>query len=210
MISSNERSIWIAQSKGRTKDGLDHVDASILKMLILSGEKDIKTALKNLNLLPVTISYELEPCGGMKVREVFMTKKEEYKKEENEDLKSILGGFVMQKGRIHLEIGETINDLISEVDENLTNNEIIHEVASIIDAQTHKNYKLWPTNYLAYDMLERSSRFKDKYDMNTFEELANRSKMVFEVIDDDKEELLHLFYQMYANPVYSKIKDGFL
>lgn len=207
LISSRERSVWIAQSKGRTKDGRDHVDASILKMLILSGENTTKQALKNLNLTPVTISYELEPCGAMKVREVFLSKQEgTYVKEENEDLQSILGGFVMNKGRIHLDIGRPINEFIDEIDDSLTNNEIVSTVASIIDNETHKNYKLWPTNYLAYDYLEKTTKFQEFYDEKTKEDLETRCQAMYSIIDDDKEMLRKLFYKMYANPVYSKLK----
>ncbi|PLX10676.1 MAG: glycerol acyltransferase [Marinilabiliales bacterium] len=207
VLASRERSVWIAQSKGRTKDGKDHVDASILKMLILSGNKNVKQALKNLNLIPVTISYELEPCGAMKVREVFLSKQEgAYVKDENEDLQSILGGFMMHKGRINVDIGRPINNLIDEIDESLTNNEIVSAVASIIDSETHQNYKLWPTNYLAYDYLENTSEYSDYYDDNTKEQLEKRCQAIYEIIDDDKDTLRKLFYQMYANPVYSKLK----
>lgn len=207
MISTGERSVWIAQSKGRTKDGRDHVDASILKMLILSGVNNAKQALKNLNLIPVTISYELEPCGAMKVREVFLSKQEgAYVKEKDEDLQSILGGFVMNKGRIHVDIGRPINNFIEQLDDSLTNNEIVSEVASIIDKETHQNYKLWPTNYLAYDYLEQTDKFKEFYNDKTREDLETRCQAIYSLIDDDKEMLRKLFYQMYANPVYSKLK----
>lgn len=210
LISSNEKSVWIAQSKGRTKDGYDHVDASILKMLILSRETSVKQALINLNLVPVTISYELEPCGGMKVREVFLSQQEKYVKDPNEDLNSILGGFQMQKGRIHVSIGKPINDLIPDISDNLTNNDIVRAASAIIEHETLKNYKLWSTNYLAYDLLENSKRFEEFYNKETKDNLENRCQMVFEVIDDDKVKLRELFYLMYANPVYNKIKGGYI
>ena len=210
LLSIEKKSVWIAQSKGRTKDGNDHVDASILKMLILSGDKNIKSALLNLNIIPTTISYELEPCGGMKVREVFLSQQEKYVKDPDEDLKSILGGFIMQKGNIHVNLGNPINNLLSKIDDNLRNNEIVQEAAKIIDRETYKNYKLWPTNYLAYDLLENSSRFKEFYNEETEKSLESRCQMVFEVIDNDKEKLRKLFYQMYAKPVYNKINIGFL
>lgn len=210
LISSNEKSVWIAQSKGRTKDGRDRVDASILKMLILSRETSVKQALINLNLIPITISYELEPCGGMKVREVFLSQQEKYVKDPNEDLNSILGGFQMQKGRIHVSIGKPINDLILEISDNLTNNDIVRAASAIIELETQKNYKLWSTNYLAYDLMENSSRFEEFYNKETKDNLENRCQMVFEVIDDDKVKLRELFYLMYANPVYNKIKGGYI
>lgn len=210
LISSDQRSVWIAQSKGRTKDGYDHVDASILKMLILSGDKNTKKAILDLNIIPITISYELEPCGAMKVREVFLSQEGKYTKDPNEDFNSILGGFTMQKGNIHVEFGKPINDKIAEVDENQANNAIVQDVAAIINREVHKNYKLWPTNYLAYDLLEKGSRFKKHYNSKTAEELENRCQMVFAVIDDNREELRKLFYLMYANPVYIKFSEGFL
>lgn len=210
LISSNEKSVWIAQSKGRTKDGYDHVDASILKMLILSRETSVKQALINLNLVPVTISYELEPCGGMKVREVFLSQQEKYVKDPNEDLNSILGGFQMQKGRIHVSIGKPINDLIPDISDNLTNNDIVRAASAIIERETLKNYKLWSTNYFAYDLLENSKCFEEFYNKETKDNLENRCQMVFEVIDDDKVKLKELFYLMYANPVYNKIKGGYI
>lgn len=210
LISLKNKSVWIAQSKGRTKDGNDHVEPSILKMLILSGDKDVKKALVDLNIIPVTISYELEPCGGMKVREVFLSQLEKYVKDPNEDLNSILGGFMMQKGNIHLNFGKPINHLFSNIDSNLRNNEIVQKAAAIIDKETHKNYKLWPTNYLAYDLLENSTRFEKFYNKETEVSLESRCQMVFDVIDDDKAKLRKLFYTMYANPIYNKIKGGFL
>jgi len=210
LISSNENSVWIAQSKGRTKNGKDLAEPSILKMLILSSDKDIKTALIELNLTPVTISYELEPCGGMKVREVFLSQHGKYVKDPNEDFKSILGGFTMQKGNIHVDIGKPINELILEVCEKQTNNEIIQDVAAIIDREVHKNYKLWPTNYLAHDLLENSKRFEEHYNSKTEEVMEERCQMAFDLVNESKEELRKLFYLMYANPVYSKISEGFI
>jgi len=210
LISSQGKSVWIAQSKGRTKDGLDRVEASILKMLIISGNKNVKQALLDLNIIPLSISYELEPCGGMKVREVFLSQQEKYVKDPNEDFNSILGGFMMQKGNIHLQFGKSINHLIENISDDLRNNEIVQEAARIIDIETNKNYRLWPTNYLAYDLLENTKRFEKLYDKEAEQNLENRCQMVFEVIDDDKTKLRELFYRMYANPVYTKIKGGFL
>ena len=210
LLSTKENSVWIAQSKGRTKNGKDLTEPSILKMLILSSDKDVKTALIDLNLTPVTISYELEPCGGMKVREVFLSQLGKYVKDPNEDFKSILGGFTMQKGNIHVDIGKPINELILEVNEKQTNNKIIQDVAAIVESEVHKNYKLWPTNYLAYDLLENSKRFETHYNSKTEEVLEERCQMAFNLVDENKEELRKLFYQMYANPVYNKISEGFL
>ena len=105
---------------------------------------------------------------------------------------------------------KSINHLIENISDDLRNNEIVQEAARIIDIETNKNYRLWPTNYLAYDLLENTKRFEKLYDKEAEQNLENRCQMVFEVIDDDKTKLRELFYRMYANPVYTKIKGGFL
>jgi len=210
LIARGERSVWIAQSKGRTKDGLDKMDPSILKMLILSGDKDVKQAILDLNLLAVTISYELEPCGGMKVREVYLSRQTKYVKDENEDFNSILGGIVMPKGNIHLAIGKPLNDAIEKLSDDIPNNDFIQQVAALIDKETQRDYKLWPTNYWAYDFLEKSNRFEKEYTDSAKQSLEERCKTAIELTKGDDEEVKQLFFQMYANPVYSKISNGFL
>jgi len=210
LISKGERSVWIAQSKGRTKDGLDKMDPSILKMLILSGDKNVKQAILDLNLLAVTISYELEPCGGMKVREVFLSQQTKYVKDENEDFNSILGGIIMPKGNVHLAIGKPINDAIEKLSDDIPNNDFIQQVAALIDKETQRNYKLWPTNYWAFDFLENTNRFEKEYTDSTKQQLEERCLSAIEITKGDDEKVKQLFYQMYANPVYSKISNGFL
>jgi hypothetical protein len=210
LIAKGERSVWIAQSKGRTKDGLDKMDPSILKMLILSGDKNVKQAILDLNLLAVTISYELEPCGGMKVREVYLSQQTKYVKDKNEDFNSILGGIIMPKGNIHLAIGKPMNHAIEKLSDDIPNNDFIQQVAALIDKETQRNYKLWPTNFLAYDYLEKNTRFKEEYTENARQLLEERCRTAIEITKGDDEKVRQLFYQMYANPVYSKIANGFL
>ena len=210
LIAKGERSVWIAQSKGRTKDGLDKMDPSILKMLILSGGKNVKQAILDLNLLAVTISYELEPCGGMKVREVYLSREAKYVKDEDEDFNSILGGIVMPKGNIHLAIGKPLNDAIEKLSDDIPNNDFIQQVAALIDKETQRDYKLWPTNYWAYDFLEKSNRFEKEYTDSAKLSLEERCQTAIEITKGDDEKVKQLFYKMYANPVYSKISNGFL
>jgi len=124
---------------------------------------------------------------------VFLSQHGKYVKDPNEDFKSILGGFTMQKGNIHVDIGKPINELILEVNEKQTNNEIIQDVAAIIDREVHKNYKLWPTNYLAHDLLENSKRFEEHYNSKTEEVMEERCQMAFDLVNESKEELRKLF-----------------
>lgn len=204
-VVEENKTIWIAHRKGRAKDGFDQTDVSILKMLSLSRTSDVKTGLLDLNIVPVTISYELEPCGPMKVREIYLSSKKNYVKDEGEDFKSILGGVTQAKGRIHLSIGKPINEELSNMDDSLNKNELVEATARMIDRQMYTDYHLWPTNYLAYDLLEESSRYADQYNDETKIQLEERLQMALQLVDANADEIQHLFYQMYANPVYNKL-----
>lgn len=204
-VVEENKTIWVAHRKGRAKNGFDQTDVSILKMLSLSRTSDVKTGLLDLNIVPVTISYELEPCGPMKVREIYLSRKENYVKDEGEDFKSILGGVTQAKGRIHLSIGKPINEELSVIDDTANKNELVESVAKMIDRQMYKDYHLWPTNYLAYDLLEQSNRYTKHYTEETKVQLEERLQMALQLVDADAKEIQHLFYQMYANPVYNKL-----
>ena len=206
LVQDNNESVWIAQRKGRSKDGFDMTDDSVLKMLTLSGPDDVISALKELNIVPVTISYEWEPCDRMKVREMYISQNGNgYVKDKNEDLFSIIGGVVSEKGRIHLEVGSPINDLLKTLDTSRRPNEIIHEVAAILDNIIHSSYKLWPSNYFAYDLLENSNKYQDKYDQEVKDKLNERMIKTFETVNGDNDKTREMFLKLYANPVYIKL-----
>ncbi|MFK5856375.1 MAG: acyltransferase [Bacteroidota bacterium] len=206
-ITKFNNSVWIAQRKGRTKTGFDKTDVSILKMLILTGEPDIKSRLVDLNITPVTVSYEWEPCDAMKVRETYLSKDSTYVKSDDEDFMSILGGLTGDKGRIHLTMGTPINDEILKIDNSrLNNKQFIAKVAELTDNQIYKNYKLWPSNYLAYDLMNNSTKYKDKYNNDTVEIFEKRYKNTTEMAQDDNAEIRDLFLLLYANPVLNSLK----
>jgi len=206
-ISEFNNSVWIAQRKGRTKDGFDKTDVSILKMLVLSGDSDIKAKLIDLNITPVAISYEWEPCDAMKVRETYLSKEKTYVKSDNEDFLSILGGITGEKGRIHLAMGKPINDGIMKIDNtNINNKQFVDLVAGLADKQIYSNYKLWPSNYLAYDLLNNTSDYSDKYDSSIIEIFENRYKNTTEIVQYDNKDIRELFLLLYANPVINALK----
>ena len=207
-VTQNNQSVWIAQRKGRSKDGSDTTDMSVLKMLMLSRENGIIDSLKDLNITPVTISYEWEPCDSLKVRELYISEKQEYIKEENEDLNSIIGGVVSEKGNIHLNIGKQINDELDELDENIRVNELMQQIALLVDHHIHKDYKLWPSNYLAYDMLTRGTKFAKEYDDKTRDKFNERLEKTIQMIDGDRVKVTDLFLRLYANPVFNKLGDS--
>jgi len=206
-ITEFNNSVWIAQRKGRAKTGFDKTDVSILKMLILSGESDIKKKLTDLNITPVTVSYEWEPCDAMKVRETYLSKDNTYTKGDNEDFMSILGGITGAKGRIHLTMGKPINDGILKIDNTRINNkQFIELVAELTDKQIYNNYKLWPSNYLAYDLLNNTTEFSNHYNDNTIEFFENRYKNTTIIAENDNDEIRKLFLSLYANPVINALK----
>ncbi len=141
----------------------------------------------------------------MKVREIFLSQNENYVKNEDEDFKSILGGVTIPKGRIHFSVGNPINAEIQNINDSINKNELVEEVARIIDKQMYLNYHLWPTNYLAYDLLENSNRFANHYSQKTKIQLNERLALAYQAVDADSDEIKKLFYQMYANPVYNKL-----
>ena len=203
-ITQHQQSVWIAQRKGRSKDGNDTTDVGVLKMLSLSGKGKPPDSLTDLDIIPVSISYEWEPCDTMKVRELYMSQQSAYIKDENEDLQSIIGGVVSDKGRIHISIGKCINDDFHNLDTSVHNNMILEQTARLIDRHIHSDYHLWPSNYLAYDMLEKSEKFADKYDESTVAKFKQKLKSLFEIVDGQKNDLESLFLKLYANPVYNK------
>lgn len=206
-ITELNKSVWIAQRKGRAKNGFDKTDVSILKMLTLSGNKDIKSKLLELNITPVAISYEWEPCDAMKVREVYLSRDHNYVKAEDEDFKSILGGLISNKGRIHVSMGTPINNEILEIDNsNINNNGFVGKIAELIDIQIYTNYKLWPSNYLAYDLLNNTAIFSKNYNNNTKTILEERYDNTAKVTHQDNNDIRELFLLLYANPVINRLK----
>ena len=206
-ITELDDSVWIAQRKGRSKTGFDKTDVGILKMLTLSGETDIKNKLIELNITPVTISYEWEPCDAMKVRETYLSKDSTYVKGEDEDFMSILGGLTGEKGRIHLSMGKPINDDIQKIDNTHINNKLlIEQIAELTDKQIYKNYKLWPSNYLAYDLLVNSTQFSMHYNDETVAMFESRYTNTTKMAKYDNKEIRELFLLLYANPVINALK----
>jgi hypothetical protein len=207
-ITELNKSVWIAHRKGRAKDGFDKTDISILKMLSLSGSSDIKSRLIELNIIPTVISYEWEPCDSMKVKEIYLSLDSKYVKSNDEDFNSIIGGLTGEKGRIHLSLGEPLNDEIMKIDnDNINNNEFIVMVAKLVDDQIYKNYKMWPSNYLAYDLLNNSSKFSGNYYEETRDILEKRYTYTTKLCNFDNENIRNIFLLLYANPLINKLKS---
>lgn len=205
-ITEDKMSVWIAQREGRTKDGYDQTQLSVLKMLNMSNNGGVSDGFNELNIVPVSISYEIEPCGLAKMKELI--KKEHYgeKKTNKDDLKSMSMGMFTPKGRMHFVFGDPIETNFAIAENAEQRNKYVKDLGDIIDAQIYNNYKLWPNNYIAYDMLMQEHRFKEKY---TDEEERKFGIMVEQAnvhVDYPITDITERFLKMYANPVINKLK----
>lgn len=205
-ITEDLNSVWIAQREGRTKDGFDKTQESVLKMLNMSNTKTITEGFNELNIVPISISYEMEPCGLAKMKELI--KKEHYGqlKTSKDDLKSMSMGMFNPKGRMCFTFGTPIKVDFEPAQNNEQRNRYLKEIAELIDHQIYKNFKLWPNNYVAYDMLMQEHRFKDKY---TSEEQKHFETMVEQAmvnVDFPITDIQERFLKLYANPVINKLK----
>ena len=199
-------SVWIAQRNGRTKDGNDTTQTGLLKMLNMSGTKDFKSNFESLNIVPLTISFEYEPCDALKVQESYLSSLHtKYVKAPGEDLNSILTGIKQPKGKIHVAFGKPIKDELVEIDKISNENDKVKLLASYIDKQIYKNYKLNAVNYIAYDLLHKTNVFENSYtNIEKISFLNYVSKKLSE-LNGEKEILEHLFITLYANPLINKL-----
>jgi 1-acyl-sn-glycerol-3-phosphate acyltransferase len=205
-ITRDNLSVWIAQREGRTKDGYDKTQESVLKMLNMSNDKTFNNGFRELNIVPVSISYEIEPCGLAKMKELI--KKEHYgqKKTDKDDLKSMSMGMFNPKGRIRFSFGQPIEINFDEVKTREQQNQQIKELANIIDRQIWGNFKLWPNNYIAYDMLMPEPRFKHRYSSHEKRNFKMMIEQALIHIDFPITDIQERFLKIYANPVINKLK----
>ncbi len=209
-IKDKKQSIWIAQREGRAKDSDDRTQDSVLKMFAMGGEGTVLSRLKNINIVPLSISYEYDPCDFLKAQE-FQLKRDNpsYAKTTKDDLQNMEVGLFGYKGRVHFKTTPCINQKLDELDASLPKNELFQTISKLIDQQIHQNYKIYPVNYIANDMLSDSNSFTTHY---TEEEKHNFSiyldKQIGKIKIDNKDEsfLRHKMLLMYANPLINYLK----
>lgn len=184
-LTNNKQNIWIAQREGRAKDGLDKTNSALISMLLLNKDKtmSISDYLAQLNIVPVSISYEFDPCDHDKAIELAHKESSgQYQKTDDEDLKSITQGIVGQKGRVHIAFGKPIEGDFADS----------KAIAAEIDKQIISNYKLYESNESAYQVLNSNT-----HEHELIPQLLER-------ISDLTEKQKHLLLTMYANPVFAK------
>ncbi len=206
LLTCENRSVWIAQREGRTKDGKDATQQGVLKMLAMAaGNTPLPEFFKNLRIVPLSISYEYDPTDVLKMPQLLAKQNDKvYVKSKDEDFNTMMSGVLGQKKHIHLHAGNVLNEELNNIAVNFDNkNKQLQAIAQIIDDSVIDNYKLWPTNYIAYDLLNKTEQFSEKY--------TDKEKQLFERrlemrINNDDETLRNGFLSMYANPVVSKMK----
>lgn len=203
VINDKKESVWLAQREGRAKDSNDRTQESVLKMLALSAPSgEFTERIKSLNILPLSISYEYDPCDYLKAME-FQLKRDnpEYKKAQIDDLRNMEIGLLGFKGRIHFRFGKEINDKLDSI-ESLEKKERTSAVARIIDREIHLNYEFYPCNYIANDLLINSDQYKEYY---TDQQEADFKEYLAKQIDKIKLEnkdipfLRTKILEMYSN-----------
>lgn len=206
LLLRENRSVWIAQREGRTKDGNDATHTGVLKMLAMgSDEQNLMDYFRKIKIVPVSISYEYDPTDALKMPQLMAeAQNETYIKEENEDFINLMSGIMGQKKRIHIHIGDVLHsefDVITQEFDNV--NKQVQALTQLIDDSILQNYKLWPTNYIAYDILNKTSVYKKFYTENEKSLFERRLELKIDYNNPDEYER---FLAMYANPVINKSK----
>ena len=198
-------SVWIAQRNGRTKDGNDMTQTGLIKMLNMSGKNGFTESIKQLKIVPLSISYEYEPCDDLKVQELYLSSlHSKYVKAPGEDLNSIITGIIQPKGRIHMAVGKPLDSGLEELEKIGNENEKIKQLVAMIDDQLYSNYKLWPVNYIATDIANESSEYSSMYTAAEKENFIQYIKQKISRLKGDEQTLFNLFINMYSNPVKTK------
>lgn len=206
LLLRENRSVWIAQREGRTKDGNDATHSGVLKMLAMgSTEDNLIDYFKKIKIVPVSISYEYDPTDALKMPQLIAEANDEiYIKEKNEDFITLLSGIIGQKKRIHISVGDVLDTELDKIAAEFDNaKQQIQALAQVIDDSILQSYKLWPTNYIAYDLLNKTNTYSNHYTENEKSLFERRLEMK---IDENNPQIMESFLAMYANPVVNKSK----
>ncbi len=209
-ITEKHENIWIAQRQGRAKDSNDRTQDSILKMMVMAGEGDIIDRLKEMNLVPLSLSYEFDPCDYLKAKEAQQKRDDaNFKKTQEDDLVNMQTGIYGYKGHIHFQTAACLNDELEEIrSRNLPKAEVFTAIAELIDKHIHENYHLYPCNYIALDALKGETRFADKYteeDRTRFAQYIDQQIAKIDLPNKDVDFLRKNLLTMYANPAINHI-----
>lgn len=204
-IAEQGVSVWIAQREGRAKDGNDRTHPGLIKMLGISGDGSFYDNYKAINLAPLSISYEFDPCDGLKTAELIGKANLVFKKSEKDDLISMYTGLVGKKGRVHYAFNILPEQEIQRVAEIQNKNDQMKSMAELIDGVIIGNYRLWPTNFIAFDLLQGENKFENEYTRQERDFFVEYMNEKLKIIPEYGEQARTVFLEMYANPVKNKL-----
>ncbi len=212
-ILEKHESVWIAQREGRAKDSSDHTQESLVKMLAIGGQGLFIDKVKEINLMPVCISYEYDPNDYLKVREFLMKRRNpDFKKSQRDDLFSMETGLLQFKGRVHFQLTPRLNTRLDQLGDFRDNNVAAKHVGCLIDQAIHRSYEIFDINYVAFDLLHGSNRFERKYTQEKKEEVIDYFNRQLDKIDlkdiseEEREYMWQMLLTMYSNPLRNKLR----
>ena len=205
-VTTKHENVWIAQRQGRAKDSNDRTQESILKMLTIGGEGTYIDRLKELNIVPLALSYEYDPCDYLKARELQQRRDQaDFHKAEGEDVNSMKTGILGFKGKIHFQAAPCINDEIDRLAELYPKKtDFFPALTNLMDQCIFSNYRIFPNNYVALDCLEGQEKYTDHYtaeDKERFTNYIHQQLNKIELPGKDETFLLNQLLKMYANPL---------
>jgi 1-acyl-sn-glycerol-3-phosphate acyltransferase len=200
LLMVENRSVWIAQREGRAKDGNDTTHPGVLKMIgMAAGADGVVNYLKQLRIVPITVSYEYDPADALKIPELLADAHgESYTKDPQEDFRHIITGIKGQKKRIHFHAGNPLDNELDKIASVPGLNHQIKALAQVLDHAVMAHYRLWPSNYIAHDLLSQSHHFAGHYSDAAKEAFTQRME---ERIGNLGDEARRCFLSMYARPV---------
>ena len=204
-IQEKKENIWIAQREGRAKDSDDRTSESILKMMSMGGEGSIIERLTQLHIVPMTISYEYDPCDYLKAAE-FQLKRDnpDWRKGPQDDIISMQTGIMGYKGHVHYHCSPCIDEYLQTLDPEMPKNELYATIVRHIDREIHRHYRLFPNNYIAHDLLtgtdEQTAHYQPADKINFERYLAEQLEKIT-VPQPDIAFLRERILTMYANPL---------
>ncbi|WP_298653613.1 1-acyl-sn-glycerol-3-phosphate acyltransferase [uncultured Proteiniphilum sp.] len=208
-VNRREQPAWIAQREGRAKDSNDKTQVSLLKMLTLHDSSAPGQALQDLHIVPLSISYEFDPCDYLKAKE-FQLKRDNpgYRKTEADDIENMYTGIMGFKGRVTLRFGTCIDQAVSVISEKKGRNELLEEAASLIDREIYRNYTFSLFNYVAYDLMTGTGRFSSQYsseDLSKFNTYLQQQIDKIDIPNRDDAFLREKLIGMYGNTVKNNL-----
>lgn len=213
-ILEKRESVWIAQREGRAKDSSDHTQESLIKMLSIAGQGQFVDKLKEINLMPVSISYEFDPNDYLKVREFLLKRRDpDFKKSQRDDLFSMETGLLQFKGKVHFQLTPRINSKLDQIGDFTDNNKAAKHVGCLIDQAIHRSYEIFEINYIAFDILHQTDRFARKYTPEKKEEILAYFNKQLDKVDltdittEERDYMWEMMLTMYANPLRNKLRS---